>query len=108
MGRWFAVRVVPRVTTIAGVPRAPNPPKITYQAPEVVELVQLVLLLHVDVPPKQVHAAADGGGGVEGPGRGPHRRLVGCKPRVLVALQHRQVVQRFFALVDAAKHDLCV
>jgi hypothetical protein len=62
------------------------------EAPEVIELVQLVLLFHIDVPPKQQHLPTDAGGGVEGAGCRAHCCLFWCKPRLLLALEHRQII----------------
>ena len=68
--------------------------------------MQLVLLLDVHVASKDVHFAVDGAGGVEGAGSRPHRRFVGSKPGLLVALQHRQIIQGLFAEVNAPENDL--
>lgn len=76
------------------------------EAPQVTELVQLVLLPHVHVAAKKVHLAPNDSGGVESASSRAHRCFVGREPGLLVTLQHHKVVQSFLAAVNAAKHNL--
>lgn len=48
--------------------------------------MELVLRLHVHVPPKQVHAPPDGRHRVEGAGGGPQSALARLEPGLLVDL----------------------
>ena len=82
-----------------------SPPTHRVEAPEVRELVQLLLGPDVDMPPKDVDPPADDGGSVEGARGGAQRRALWGEPGLLLALQDVQVVQGLLANVDAAVYD---
>jgi hypothetical protein len=76
------------------------------QAPQVVELMYLVELPHEDMAAKDVDPPPHHSGSVESACCRPHWAPFWRKPRFLLPLQDRQVVESLFFAVDASMNDL--